>query len=104
MDKKIATSPERKAALEAIRAEFKGTDCATQRERLLQAFCRCGTVSTYEARRFLDIYYPPARINELRKFGEPITTHRQWVETESGDLHLIGLYTRDVGARHETAH
>ena len=101
MEKIKATSPEKKAALEAIRAEFKGTDCATQRTRLIEAM-RCGlAVSTYEARRDLDIYYPPARIKELRDDGHAIKTLWQTVTTEAGDDHRVGLYILESGVHHE---
>lgn len=101
MEKNKATSPEKKAALEAIRAEFKGTDCATQRTRLIEALRGGLAVSTYEARRDLDIYYPPARIKELRDDGHTIKTHWQTVTTEAGDDHRVGLYVLESGVRHE---
>jgi Helix-turn-helix domain len=99
MDKKIATSPEKKAAFEAIRNEFKGNGSATQRTRLQEAFAQGWPVSTFEAMRYLDIYFPPARIKELRDLGEPIQT--LWVNTatESGDNHRIGLYVRQSGVQ-----
>lgn len=103
MTKEKATSPEKKMALEAIRAEFKGNDCATQRTRLMEAFKRGWAVSTFEAMRYLDIYFPPARIKELRSFGEKIKTHWISVATESGERHHIGLYVLESGASHETA-
>lgn len=103
MDKKIATSPEKKAAFEAIRTEFKGNDCATQRTRLLEAFARGWGVTTFEAMRYLDIYFPPARIKELRDLGERIKTHWVSANTESGQRHLIGLYVKESGASHEAA-
>lgn len=92
MQKEKATSPEKKAALEAVRAEFKGTDSGTQRALLLEALKRIGAITTYEARRILDIYYPPARVKELRDQGERIATHWQNVTTEAGELHRVGLY------------
>ncbi len=97
MTKNKATSPEKKAALETIRAEFKGNDCATQRTRLMEAMRRGLPVSTFEAMRYLDIYFPPARIKELRNEGERIGTHWVHSETESGDLHRIGLYVLESG-------
>lgn len=103
MKKEKATSPEKKAALEAIRTEFKGTDSQTQRTRMLEALKRGFAVNTHEARRFLDVYYPPARIKELRDLGERIATHWQHVTTEAGDLHRVGLYVLESGAPHETA-
>lgn len=99
MQKEKATPPEKRAALEAIRAQFKGTDCATQRTRLMEAF-KCGlAISTFEAMRYLDIYFPPARIKELRDDGERINTHWECIATESGDLHRIGLYVLESGVQ-----
>jgi hypothetical protein len=100
MEKEKATSPEKKAALEAIRAEFKGTDTKTQSERLLEALARF-PVTTFEAMRFLDVYHCPARVLQLRKAGHRITTLRQTVVTEAGVQHRVGLYTLDSGASHE---
>ena len=101
MEKNKATSPEKKAALEAIRIEFKGNDCATQRTRLMETLKLCKTVSTYEARRYLDIYYPPARISELREEGDAIRTHWQTITTEVGDDHRVGMYVLDsVAGQH----
>ena len=99
MTKNKATSPEKKAALEAIRAQFKGTDCATQRARLMEAFKRGWAISTFEAMRYLDIYFPPARIKELRNDGERINTHWECIVTESGDQHRIGLYVMQSGVQ-----
>lgn len=94
MDKNKATSPEKKAALEAIRAEFKGTSADTQCARLLEALARF-PITTFEAMRYLDVYHCPARILQLRKAGHRILTHRQTVVTEAGVRHCVGLYTRE---------
>lgn len=103
MTKNKATSPEKKAALEAIRVEFKGVDGDTQRERLLEALQRGFAVSTFEARRDLDIYYPPARVKELRDEGYKIQTHWQIVTTDAGIDHRVGLYVLESGVKHELA-
>ncbi len=103
MTKEKATSPEKKAALEAIRAQFKGTDGATQRAVLLEALEVFPSVSTYEARRELDIYYPPARIKELRNEDYRIDTHRQLVTTEAGVDHSVGGYVLIQGGAHAQA-
>jgi hypothetical protein len=100
MTKEKATSPEKKAALEAIRAEFKGNDSATQRTRLMEAFRRGWAVSTFEAMRYLDIYFPPARIRELRNLGEKIKTYWINIATESGERHNIDLYVLESGVSH----
>lgn len=103
MTKEKATSPEKKAALEAITQEFKGTDCETQRTRLMQAMQRLGNVTTYEARRYLDIYFPPARVKELRDMGERIKTIWVHVITEAGVRHHIGMYLLESGAHNDAA-
>ena len=94
MEKNKATSPEKKAALEAIRAEFKGTSSDTQCARLLEALSR-SSITTFEAMRYLDVYHCPARVLQLRKAGHRILTHRQTVVTEAGVRHCVGLYTRE---------
>lgn len=91
MTKEKATPPEKKAALEMIRSEFKGTASRSQRARLLEALSRY-PVTTFEAMRYLDVYHCPARILQLRKQGYKITTHWQTVETEAGEKHRVGLY------------
>ena len=91
MDKNKATSPEKKAALEAIRDDFKGTASHSQASRLLEALSRY-SITTFEAMRYLDVYHCPARILQLRKRGHNIITHWQTVITESGERHRVGLY------------
>jgi hypothetical protein len=103
MTKEKDNSPEKKAALEAIKGEFKGTDSETQRTRIIETLRRVGALTTYEARRYLDIYFPPAFAKELRDQGKRITTHWQQITTETGDLHRVGLYVLESGVRHEAA-
>jgi hypothetical protein len=91
MNKEKATSPEKKAALETIRSNFKGTASRSQAARLLEALSRY-PISTFEAMRYLDVYHCPARILQLRKQGHKINTHRQIVLTEAGVKHRVGLY------------
>ena len=89
--KEWATSPQKKAALEAIRAQFKGTSSDTQCNRLLAAL-RLFPLTTFEAMRYLDVYHCPARVLQLRQRGHEIETHWQTVSTEAGELHRVGLY------------
>ena len=91
MEKNKATSPEKKAALEAIRVQSKGTASKAQADRLLEALRRFA-VTTFEAMRYLDVYHCPARVLQLRKRGYKIVTHWQTVITESGEKHRVGLY------------
>lgn len=102
MEKEQATSSEKKAALEAIRGEFNGTDTNTQCARLLEALARF-PVTTFEAMRFLDVYHCPARVMQLRKAGHRINTHRQTVLTEAGVKHSVGLYVLESEVGHEAA-
>ena len=99
MDKEKATSPEKKAALEAIGDEFKGTATHSQAARLLEALSRF-PVTTFEAMRYLDVYHCPARVLQLRKQGHSITTHWKTVVTEAGEKHRVGLYVL-AGAGHD---
>ena len=102
MEKEKATPSEKKAALEAIRAQFKGTGTTIDCARLLEALARF-PVTTFEAMRFLDVYHCPARVLQLRKAGHHITTHRKTVITEAGVRHSVGLYVLESGVRHEVA-
>ncbi len=86
---------EKRMALEAIRAEFTGTDNRTQCARLLEALARF-PITTFEAMRFLDVYHCPARVLQLRQAGHKIITHWQTVETEGGAKHRVGLYAKEA--------
>jgi hypothetical protein len=87
------TSPERIAALHAIRDRNKGEACTTQRARLLDALQTVGHVTTFEAMRYLDIFDPRPRKLELVRNGHHIITTRRRTETESGERHCIGVYS-----------
>ena len=100
MTKEKATSPEKKAALEAIRCQSNGVASKAQADRLLEDLRSFG-VTTFEAMRYLDVYYCPARVMELRKRGHKIVTHWQTVVTEAGEKHRVGLYVLEGGASHE---
>ena len=99
MQKENATPSEKKAALQAIAAEFAGQGAPAQRDRLLAALSRFA-VSTFEAMRYLDIYDPRPRVHELRhRLGHKITTVWQTVITESGEKHRVGLYVLESGVK-----
>lgn len=98
MNKKNATSSEKKAALKLIRVQYKGISAARQCERLLAAMASW-TINSFEAMRYLDVYHCPARILQLRKQGYKITTHWQTVITEAGEKHRVGLYVLESGAK-----
>lgn len=85
-------TPQRIAELLAIRDAMPGTDAEAQRQRLLTAIQRLQHVSTFEASRYLDVYYPPARKMELVREGRPIQTAMRAVLTEAGKRHSVGIY------------
>jgi Helix-turn-helix domain len=89
--KEETATPEKEAALKALRDQFKGTDGNSQCRRLLEALSRF-PITTFEAMRCLDVYHAPARVLQLRKAGHPILTLWQTVTTEAGVKHRVGLY------------
>lgn len=88
----MTTPPGRIAALHAIRDRHLGHTGPIQRQRLLCALHELNAVSTFEASRYLDIYYPPARKFELVDEGHDIVTEMREALTESGRRHRIGIY------------
>jgi Helix-turn-helix domain len=94
-----AASPEKLAALKQLQLEFKGNTCSDQRARIMAALRRF-PLNTYELMRLLDVYYPPARIRELRVEGYRIVTVWQIVTTEAGVRHRVALYTLLSEANH----
>ena len=75
-------TPERVAALHAIRDRHRGDACATQAARLLDALESLQHITTYEASRCLDLYDPRAR--KLKHLlGIPVKPMTQSVTTSS---------------------
>lgn len=92
------TATPKAAALIELREQFSGNERASQRHRLMAALRAFASVSTIEARRYLDVMHPAGRINELREEGADIVTLRHAVETEAGEKHLVGVYMLRRGA------
>jgi hypothetical protein len=94
--------PGKLAALLEVRDLIAGNDGKTQARRVLEFLSRGYMLNTFEASRFLDVYYCPARILELRNDGHNIITHWATVQTESGKLHRVGNYllVRDGEVQH----
>ncbi len=90
------TSPEKRKALQAILEAVPGVSVGQQRERILQAL-QIGPLTTFEASRYLDSYYPPVRVAELRDQGHDIVLHWIRIETEVGEVHRIGQYVLTPG-------
>lgn len=75
-----------------ILSTIPGTDCGAQRDRILKAIRDLGNVTSFEASRYLDCYYPPARVFELREEGYNIKTLMRAEQTESGIFHRVGVW------------
>lgn len=86
-----ATSEAKRAVLLAIREQYKHDSCDNQRRRMLEAL-RHFPISTFEARRYLDVMHPAGRVQELRELGHDITTLRLSEPSEVGKPHCIAVY------------
>jgi hypothetical protein len=98
----IAAADETKQAHYAMLLKrFPGNHSGAQTVRLCNAL-KHSPVTSYDARKHLDVYDVPARIMELRKFGYEIETLRVAQETDAGILHRrIGLYVLQAEVCHE---
>lgn len=93
MTKKKKATANREVALKRILCKMPGNNSAIQRARLLAAICELGSITTFEASRYLDIYDPRPRIYELRHdYGHRIVTIMRAEQTESGVFHRVGVY------------
>lgn len=92
MTTSVFSLSERKAALNAIRDEIPGHHGAAQQNRLLAAIQRLGSVTTFEAMRYLDVYDPRPRKLELVRKGYPVQLAWDRMETEAGVTHRVGRY------------
>ena len=86
------SSEERAIVLAEILRTMPGNDSEAQRNRILTAMQRLGSVTSYEGSRLLDCYDPRARIYELRLAGYRVTAIKRATPTESGVLHYVGVY------------
>lgn len=93
-----ATSSERVAALVKIYKANQGSSTRTQSTRLLEALQRLGSITTIEARKYLDVLCPAPRILELRRIvgRNRIKTYRARQATDCGKLHSVGLYVLET--------
>lgn len=85
-------SDERAAVLADLLRVMPGNGSEIQRNRILTAMQRLGSVTSYEGARFLDCYDPRARLYELRLAGHRIKTVTRAMPTESGVLRYVGVY------------
>lgn len=80
------------AMLNQIREQYKGETGAKHQQRLLAAL-RYFPISTFEARKHLDVPHPAGRIQELRETGWDIKTHRNRERgIHGGSPHCIAVY------------
>ena len=63
------------ALLESIREKYKAETTKNHVWRILDAL-RTGPLSTFEARKYLDVPHPAGRVQELRSAGNEIDTLR----------------------------
>lgn len=100
MNGPIACEPpdERAALLGDLLHVMPGNGSEIQRNRILAAMQRLGSVTSYEGARFLDCYDPRARVYELRLAGHRIKTVTRAMQTESGVLRYVGVYVLEVPA------
>lgn len=91
-----AANSNRIARLKTIAADHPGNDVEVQRDRVLTAMQE-GSLSTVEARRWLDIMHPAQRILELRDQGVDIDTTWTLEPTDCGRLHRMARYVLRVG-------
>jgi len=83
----------RLAVLADIMQSLPGSAGHTQRKRITEALVSLGSVTTYEAMRYLDCYDPRPRVHELRhQYGWQIVTIMEMGVTEAGEPHRIGRY------------
>ena len=72
--------------------KFTDNSVHNQRLKLLDWFFEHGSINSNTAQEKLDVYYPPARIFELRKAGYQIATIWDNWTSEYGIKHRIARY------------
>jgi len=93
-----AASQAKQAHYAMLLSTVSGNDIITQRERLIAAL-KVAPITSYEARKYLDIYHPSGRIQELRAQGLKIITRRVNQQTDAGVIHpRIGKFILTGGA------
>lgn len=82
----------------AIREKYKGETGASHERRILDAL-RLAPLSTFEARKYLDVPHPAGRVQELRDAGNEIDTLRFPEKSDVGRPHVIAVYVLRKEAR-----
>ena len=76
----------------STKPNFNDNSAFNQRLKSLDYLLEHGSITSSEAREKLDIYYPPARIFELRQAGYLINTIWDNWTSEHGIKHRIARY------------
>ena len=84
----VAANPETKTT----KPNFNDNSAHNQRLKILDWLFEKGSITSSEARERLDVYYPPARIFELRQAGYLIVTIWDNWTSEHGIKHRIARY------------
>lgn len=82
------TNPE----TQTTKPNFNDNSAFNQRLKMLDYLFERGSITSNEARERLDVYYPPARIFELRQAGYLIVTIWDNWTSEYGIKHRIARY------------
>jgi hypothetical protein len=91
--KKVGAAEQTTAPIDyKTNANFNDNSSFNQRLKLLDYLLEHGSITTQKARALLDIYYPPARIKELRQAGYLIVTVWEVWISEYGIKHRIARY------------
>ena len=74
----------RKSLLQQIHANFPGNSGEAQQARMQAAMQQAGSITTTEARLFLEIMNPSQRVTDLRNKGVAVVTTRTVEPSEAG--------------------
>jgi len=81
---------------EEQQSNYTSSDTQSQRQRILE-WLHHETLTTIQAREFLDVMHPAARVQELRGQGYEIVTH--WTTSDTGKAkHRVARYVLFVKA------
>jgi hypothetical protein len=72
-------------------AQYSDNSANSQRQRILE-WLQHSSMTTLEARQYLDVLHPGARILELRARGYNIVTEWVYDATASGNRHRVANY------------
>lgn len=90
------SSSERIEVLTQILRCNQENSAQSQRTRIDEAIRQLGSITTIEARKYLDVMSPATRVFELKQAGRPITTQRVKQATDCGKMHTVGLYVLEA--------